>query len=88
VLHRTRLPLTTWFVAAYLVASLEPGISALQVQAQLGLSRYETAWLLLHKLRRAMVNPDRSRLSGTVEVDEIWVGGVQAPQGRSPAEGS
>lgn len=78
VLHRTRLPLTTWFAAAYLVASLKPGISALQLQAQLGLSRYETAWLLLHKLRRAMVNPDRSRLSGTVEVDETWVGGAQA----------
>ncbi len=77
VLHRTRLPLTTWFAAAYLVASLKPGISALQLQAQLGLSRYETAWLLLHKLRRAMVNPDRSRLAGTVEVDETWVGGAQ-----------
>jgi ribosomal protein L37AE/L43A/transposase-like protein len=78
VLHRTRLPLTTWFVAAYLVASLKPGVSALQLQAQLGISRYETAWLLLHKLRRAMVDPDRSRLAGTVEVDETWVGGKQA----------
>jgi hypothetical protein len=60
------------------VASLKPGISALQLQAQLGISRYETAWLLLHKLRRAMVDPDRSRLAGTVEVDETWVGGKQA----------
>jgi ribosomal protein L37AE/L43A/transposase-like protein len=77
VLHRTRLPLTTWFAAAYLVASLKPGISALQLQAQLGISRYETAWVLLHKLRRAMVDPDRSRLAGTVEVDETWVGGKQ-----------
>jgi len=77
VLHRTRLPLTTWFTAAYLVASLKPGISALQLQAQLGISRYETSWLLLHKLRRAMVDPDRSRLEGTVEVDEAWVGGKQ-----------
>jgi len=78
VLHRTRLPLTTWFAAAYLAASLKPGVSALQLQAQLGISRYETAWLLLHKLRRAMVDPDRSRLAGTVEVDETWVGGKQA----------
>ncbi len=78
VLHRTRLPLTTWFAAAYLVVSLKPGVSALQLQAQLGISRYETAWLLLHKLRRAMVDPDRSRLAGTVEVDETWVGGKQA----------
>lgn len=78
ILHRTKVPLTTWFAAAYLVASLKPGISALQLQAQLGLSRYETAWVLLHKLRRAMVDPDRSRLAGTVEVDETWVGGAQA----------
>lgn len=78
MLHRTRVPLTTWFAAAYLVASLKPGVSALQLQAQLGISRYETAWLLLHKLRRAMVDPDRSRLAGTVEVDETWVGGKQA----------
>jgi transposase-like protein len=77
VLHRTRLPLTTWFAAAYLVASLKQGISALQLQAQLGIPRYETSWLLLHKLRRAMVDPDRSRLAGTVEVDEAWVGGKQ-----------
>jgi transposase-like protein len=76
-LHRTRLPLTTWFWAAYLVASLKPGISALQLSQQLGL-RYETAWMLLHKLRRAMVNPNREKLRGTVEVDETWVGGKQA----------
>ena len=60
------------------MASLKPGVSALQLQAQLGISRYETAWLLLHKVRRAMVDPDRSRLAGTVEVDETWVGGKQA----------
>jgi ribosomal protein L37AE/L43A len=76
VLHRSKLPLTAWFVAAYLVTSLKPGISAFQLGRQLGIS-YEAAWLLLHKLRRAMVNPDRSRLSGVVEVDETWVGGRQ-----------
>lgn len=77
VLHRTRLPLTTWFAAAYLVSSLKPGISALQLGQQLDL-RYETAWVLLHKLRRAMVNPDRTKLAGTIEVDETWIGGKQA----------
>jgi len=77
VLERSRLPLTTWFTAAYLVASLKPGISALQLSQQLAL-RYETAWFLLHKLRRAMVNPLRGRLSGEVEVDETWIGGKQA----------
>jgi len=54
------------------------GVSALLLQRQLGLSRYETAWMLLHKLRRAMVNMAREPLRGEVEVDETWVGGEQA----------
>jgi hypothetical protein len=57
VMHRTRTPLRTWFWAAYLVATHHPGISAKQLQRQLGLSRYETAWVILQKLRRAMVRP-------------------------------
>jgi transposase-like protein len=77
VLHRTRQPLTAWFTAAYLMTSLKPGISALQLQRQLGLASFGTTWILLHKLRRAMVNPDRRRLAGTVEVDETWIGGKQ-----------
>jgi hypothetical protein len=59
-------------------ATPKPGISALQLQGQLGLTRFETAWFLLYELRRAMVNPDRTKLSGTVEVDETWIGGTQA----------
>jgi len=62
VLHRTKLPLTQWFWAAYLVSTQTPGFSALQLQRQLGLHRYETAWAMLHKLRRAMVHPDREHL--------------------------
>ena len=54
------------------------GVSALLVQRQLGLSCYETAWMMLHKLRRAMVNVAREPLHGEVEVDETWVGGEQA----------
>ena len=75
VMHGTRTPLRLWFWAAYLVATHSPGISAKQLQRQLGLSRYETAWLMLQKLRRAMVAPERSRLRGEVEVDETLVGG-------------
>ena len=77
VLHRTRLSLRDWFSAAYLVATHTPGISAVQLQRQLGLRRYETAWGLLQKLRRAMVRPERDRISGEVEVDETYVGGVE-----------
>jgi transposase-like protein len=58
-----------------LVATHTPGISAVQLQRQLGIGRYETAWLILQKLRRAMVAPERELLRGEVEVDESLVGG-------------
>ena len=77
VLHRTKLPLTVWFWAAYLMTTDKRGISALLLQRQLAIRRYETAWLLLHKLRRAMVNAAREPLHGEVEVDDTWVGGPQ-----------
>jgi transposase-like protein len=77
VLHRARVPLRLWFSAAYLVTTHTPGFSALQLQRQLGLDRYETAWTMLQKLRRAMLRPERDRIAGTVEVDETYVGGVE-----------
>jgi len=72
ILHRTRVPLHLWFSAAH-----TPGFSAVQLQRQLGLNRYETAWTMLQKLRRAMIRPERDRISGIVEVDETYVGGVE-----------
>jgi transposase-like protein len=72
------LPLTLWFWAAYLVTTHTPGLSALQLQRQLGIDSYETAWALLHKLRRAMVSPDREALKEKVEVDEVFIGGPEA----------
>jgi ribosomal protein L37AE/L43A len=71
VMHATRTPLQLWFWAAYLVATHHPGISAVQLQRQLGIARYEPAWLMLHKLRRAMVAPERGPLTGRVEVDDF-----------------
>ena len=70
IMHRSHLPLKTWFMAVHIVTSHSNGISALQLQAQLGLGSYKSAWLLLHKLRRAMVDPDRSLLEDLVEIDE------------------
>ena len=55
--------------------SQKTGASALGLQRILGLGSYETAWTWLHKLRRAMVRPDRDKLSGKIEVDETYVGG-------------
>jgi transposase-like protein len=87
VMHGTRTPLRTWFWAAYLVATHHPGISAKQLQRQLALSRYETAWLILHKLRRAMVAPEREPLRGEIEVDECYIGGFEpGKQGRGTGE--
>jgi hypothetical protein len=73
VMHRSHLPLRTWFLAIHMLTSHSNGVSAEQAQAQLGLGSYKTAWLLLQKLRRAMVDPDRSMLDGIVEVDETEV---------------
>lgn len=76
IFHRSHTPLSTWFAAAWFITSDKNGTSALALQRQLGFGSYETAWAWLHKFRRAMVRPDRDRLSGTVEVDESFIGGV------------
>ena len=71
-MHRSKLPLNVWFWAAHLMTTHSNGISALQLAPQIGLS-YRTAWLLTQKLRRSMVDPDRSLLSGLVEVDQTEI---------------
>src|ERR1700693_3637747 len=77
IFQDTRKPLVTWFRAMWYVTSQKNGASALGLQRVLGLGSYETAWTWLHKLRRAMVRPDRERLKGWVEVDETMVGGLE-----------
>jgi transposase-like protein len=77
-MHNTKTPLTVWFWAAYLMTTDKRGISASLLQRHLALARYETAWMMLHKFRRAMINVKREPLRGEVEVDETWVGGAQA----------
>src|SRR5438132_11140486 len=85
VFQDTRTPLTTWFRAMWCVSSSKTGTSALALQQILGLGSYRTAWAWLHKLRRAMVRPGRDRLSGEVEVDESFIGGIGGAEGRSTA---
>lgn len=83
VMHRSKMPLKLWFYAAYLVTTHTPGMSALQFQRQVGLPSYQTAFTMLHKLRAGMVRSGRDRLSGTVEVDETYIGGERpGPTGR------
>ena len=84
VMQSTHTPLSTWFWGAYLVTTQTPGQSAIQFQRQLALSRYETAFQILHKLRSGMVRPERDAIGGEnpVEVDEGLVGGKTRDEGR------
>lgn len=77
IFEGTRKPLKLWFIAAWEIMGHKYGANALTVQSMLGLKSYKTAWSWLHKFRRAMVRPGRSRLSGVVEVDETYVGGEE-----------
>ena len=77
IFHGTRTPLTSWFAAVWYMTSQKNGVSALGLQHVLGLGSYRTAWTMVHKLRTAMVRPDRDLLSGDVEVDETYLGGVE-----------
>jgi len=77
IFQDTHKPLTMWFRAVWFVTSQKNGGSALGLQRVLGLNSYQTAWAWLHKLRRAMVRPGREQLSGWVEVDETYLGGLE-----------
>lgn len=75
-----------WFEAMWYVTNQKHGVSAKGLGRVLGMDRYMTVWVWLHKLRVAMVRPGRDRLSGTVEVDEIYIGGVRhGARGRGAA---
>jgi len=77
VFDKTRTPLTVWFMAAWLFATNKDGVSAQSLQRTLEIGSYQTAWAMLHRLRSVLIRPGRERLSGRVEVDEIFVGGLE-----------
>jgi len=77
IFQDTRTSLVVWFRAMWWVTTQKNGASALGLQRVLGLKSYETAWTWLHKLRRAMVRPGRDLLTGRVEVDECYIGGLE-----------
>ncbi len=74
---RRRTPLTVWFTACWMFAAQKDGISALSLQRALEIGSYPTAWAMLHRLRSVLVRPGRDRLTGTVEVDETYIGGEE-----------
>ncbi len=83
----THKPLRLWFQAIWYIVSQKYGVSALGLQKELGLGSYHTAWEWLHKLRRAMVRPERDKLSGIVEVNETFIGGKKSGKRGRGADG-
>jgi transposase-like protein len=78
IFQDTHLPVKTWFRAMWNITSQKNGMSALGLQRVLCLGSYRTAWLMLHKLRQAMVRPGREKLCGAVEVDETYWGTTES----------
>lgn len=87
VMHRSKMPLLMWFNAAFFATTHTPGLSALQFQRRMGISSYQTAFTMLHKLRAATVRTDRTQLSQLVEVDETYIGGHREGKPGRGAEG-
>lgn len=74
IFEKTRTPLRSWLAAVWYIVNQKQGVNALGLQRVLGLGSYQTAWAMLHRLRRAMIRPGRERLHGLVEVDECFAG--------------
>lgn len=87
IFQDTKKPLQLWFRAMWHVTNQKHGISALGLQRALGIGSYHTAWQWLYRLRHAMVRPGRDRISGTIEVDETYVGGKKSGKRGRGADG-
>ena len=85
IFEQTKTGLSRWFLAIYLVTSSKGGASAMELKRQMGFGSYQTAWSWLHKIRKAMVRPERTPLALRVEADETYLGG---PRPGKPARGA
>lgn len=85
IFEDSKIPLRKWLIMWYLMVSSKKAVSALQIQRSLGFGSYRTAWLAMHKIRHALTDPVFEKpLSGTVEVDETYVGGKPRHQAGAP----
>ncbi len=75
IFENTKYPLKSWFEVLWQMLNSKKGVSALQIQRQIGSGAYKTAWYMCHRLRAAMKDPDFRQLMGIVEVDETFLGG-------------
>lgn len=87
IFEQTKTGLSRWFLAIWLVTSSKGGISAMELQRQMGFGSYQTAWSWLHKIRKAMVAPDRAPLRARVEADETYLGAAKPGRGGRGAAG-
>jgi transposase-like protein len=85
IFEQTKTGLSRWFLAIYLVTSSKGGISAMELKRQMGFGSYQTAWSWLHKIRKAMVRPERPPLAMRVEADETYIG---SPRPGKPGRGA
>jgi transposase-like protein len=84
VMESTHVPLVKWVLAFHLLCSSKKGMSALQLQRELNLGSYRTAWFMAHRIRHAMEGqPMQEQLKGYVEADETYVGGKPRFKGQS-----
>lgn len=80
ILHRSHITMKQWLVGFHMMNSSKKGMSAKQLQRELGLGSYEAAWFLTHRIRSTMdETPLAEMLKGTVEVDETYIGGKNKP---------
>jgi transposase-like protein len=84
IFHDSRVPLSKWFMAISLIMDAKKGLSSKQLQQHLGLGSYQTAWHMTHRIREAMQPEYTSKLSGIVEMDETYLGGVQRGHQHKP----
>jgi transposase-like protein len=78
IFENTKYPLKTWFEVLWQILNSKKGVSALQIQRQIGSGAYKTAWYMCHRLRASMKDPEFKQLMGIVEVDETYIGGKNA----------
>ncbi len=86
IFHGSHIPLGTWFMAITIVMDAKKGMSARQLQEHLGIGSYRTAWYMVHRIRKAMVDEFPTKLNGVVDVDETYIGGRAKRRHRKPIE--
>ena len=87
IMDSSKKPITYWFKAMWWFTTRKSGINALTLKELLGFGSYQTAWLWMQKLRRCTIRDDREKLSGRIEVDEIFVGGQKSGKRGRGAQG-